>query len=197
MVRRLLWSMMLAGVLSGPTAVARDVLYGFTPFPYDLTLEAVEGTWEFTLENSTLFALHMDACVPWNEILAEAPFPQWLQQDWSNSRARIPAGRPVYIAITPTKTDRVTAAFACGQNEGEELEPPAAIGGVPLDDPGVMQAYLDYARRVISGGDMLNVMEEDDRKLRVKQFLDIGISFDLTEKEMVTILYRELFTANK
>ena len=55
----------------------------------------------------------------------------------------------------------------------------------------------DYARRVISGGDMLNAMEEDDRKLRVKQFLDIGISFDLTEKEMVTILYRELFTANK
>ena len=55
----------------------------------------------------------------------------------------------------------------------------------------------DYARRVISGGDMLNSLEEDDRKLRVKQFLDIGISFDLTEKEMVTILYRELFTANK
>lgn len=55
----------------------------------------------------------------------------------------------------------------------------------------------DYARRVIGGGDMLNTVEEDDRKDRIRQFLDIGLSFELTEKEMVTILYRELFTANK
>ncbi len=55
----------------------------------------------------------------------------------------------------------------------------------------------EYARRVIGGGDPLSTSEEDDRKQRVEQFLDIGLSFDLTEKEMVTILYRELFTANK
>ena len=55
----------------------------------------------------------------------------------------------------------------------------------------------DYARRVIAGGDVLSTNEEDDRKDRIRQFLDIGLSFDLTEKEMVTILFRELFTANR
>ena len=55
----------------------------------------------------------------------------------------------------------------------------------------------EYARRVIGGGDMLSTIEENDRKHRIRQFLDIGLSFDLTEKEMVTILYRELFTANR
>ncbi len=55
----------------------------------------------------------------------------------------------------------------------------------------------DYARRVIGGGDMLSAIEEDDRKHRIRQFLDIGLSFDLTEKEMVTILYREVFTADR
>jgi len=44
---------------------------------------------------------------------------------------------------------------------------------------------------------MLSTIEEDDRKHRIRQFLDIGLSFDLTEKEMVTILFRELFTANR
>ena len=55
----------------------------------------------------------------------------------------------------------------------------------------------DYARRVIGEGGKLNAIEEDDQRHRIRQFLDIGLSFDLTEKEMVTILYRELFTANR
>ena len=51
----------------------------------------------------------------------------------------------------------------------------------------------EYAKRVIVGEDDLSSNEEEDRSGRIKQFLVIGLSFDLTEKEMVTILYRELF----
>ncbi len=51
----------------------------------------------------------------------------------------------------------------------------------------------EYAKRVIVGEDALNQNEEDDRSERIQHFLEIGFSFDLTEKEMVTILYRELF----
>lgn len=147
-MKRLVMSTLLLSLLGGMPVHARDVLYGFTPFPYDLSLEAVENTWDFTTEHSTLFAAHMDACVPWNEILAEQPLPQWLLDDWASSRSRI-AGRPVYIAITPTKQDRVTAAFACGTNENDAQEPPPEIADVALDDPVVQAAYLEYARRVV------------------------------------------------
>lgn len=54
----------------------------------------------------------------------------------------------------------------------------------------------NYARRVIVGGDALSPREEVDRVNRVQQFLAIGFSFDLTEKEIVTILYRELFVGH-
>lgn len=52
----------------------------------------------------------------------------------------------------------------------------------------------EYAKRVIVTGNPLTPDEEQDRADRIHEFLNIGYSFDLTEKEMVTILYRELFT---
>lgn len=52
----------------------------------------------------------------------------------------------------------------------------------------------EYARRVIVTENPLTPDEEQDRAERIQEFLNIGYSFDLTEKEMVTILYREIFT---
>jgi len=52
----------------------------------------------------------------------------------------------------------------------------------------------EYAKRVIVTSNPLTPDEEKDRADRIHEFLNIGYSFDLTEKEMVTILYRELFT---
>ena len=52
----------------------------------------------------------------------------------------------------------------------------------------------EYAKRVIVSGNPLTPEEEQDRADRIQEFLNIGLSFDLTEKEMVTILYRELFS---
>ena len=52
----------------------------------------------------------------------------------------------------------------------------------------------EYAKRVIVSGNPLTPEEEQDRADRIQEFLHIGLPFDLTEKEMVTILYRELFS---
>lgn len=52
----------------------------------------------------------------------------------------------------------------------------------------------EYAKRVIVSRNPLTPEEEQDRADRIQEFLNIGLSFDLTEKEMVTILYRELFS---
>ncbi|MCI0440058.1 MAG: hypothetical protein L0177_13155 [Chloroflexi bacterium] len=59
-----------------------------------------------------------------------------------------------------------------------------------------LSTLKDYAQRVIADGDVLDEEEEQDRAERMRQFMEIGGSFDLNEKEMVSIIYRELFAAD-
>ena len=52
----------------------------------------------------------------------------------------------------------------------------------------------EYAKRVVISDGDLSKAEEEDRLARIRKYIEIGDSFDLTQKEMVTILYREMFT---
>ena len=56
-----------------------------------------------------------------------------------------------------------------------------------------LEALKGYAARVFGRGEALNAREEDDRAARVQEFLAIGTSYELTEKELVRLLYRSLF----
>lgn len=51
----------------------------------------------------------------------------------------------------------------------------------------------EYAERVIVHGDVLTNSEEDDRKARFRNFAEIGDSFSLTERDMVSMLFEGLF----
>jgi hypothetical protein len=59
-----------------------------------------------------------------------------------------------------------------------------------------LAALKQYAQRILVKGDTLTENEEADKSHRMTEFLQIGNSFDLSEKEMVTILYREVFSAS-
>ncbi len=128
---------------SGVTAT----YFGFTPFPYDFTLEAVAKTRETIAPHSTLWALHYDNGIPWQEALADAPFPARVQRDWDRDAKAIPAGHVVYVGLAPLDKDRKSLAPATG--EQERMPMPEALRGVPLDDPNVQKAYLNYARRAV------------------------------------------------
>ena len=56
-----------------------------------------------------------------------------------------------------------------------------------------LSTLKDYAQRVIADGEILDDQDDRDKRERLSEFLEIGNSFDLNEKEMVSILYRELF----
>lgn len=154
----LIWLLCVVTYLVYPLASAGDdrgkaqtpVLYGFTAFPYDADAETERRVDEIILPNSTLYAAHRDDCLPWAEALEARAFPQWLEEDLRSIRARIPETHTVYVAITPTATDRRSLAPACGSREGEEAVMPAALRAAGLDHPEVQRAYLNYARRVIA-----------------------------------------------
>ncbi len=130
-------------------ANALGVEYGFTAFPYDFSLDAVRKTHEIILPNSNLYAIHLDQCLPWKEALEGKPFPKWLRNDWNDVSSRIPKDHSVYVAVTPTQTDRRSLAEQCGSSEDSPRKPPAEIVGKSYRDPLVQQAYFNYVKRVV------------------------------------------------
>lgn len=141
----------LALGLSGP--LRAEVLYGFTNFPHDMTPDAAEVVHDLTVPNSTLYAQHMDQCVPWHEALAGTPFPSWLQADLAEIRRLRSPLQTMYVAVTPTMNDRQTLAEACGADEGTTRALPDALQGRAMDDPAVVAAYLAYVRRIFDALD--------------------------------------------
>jgi hypothetical protein len=198
---------LLPGRLRAATADAVDVpasrtYFGFTAFPYDMTIEAFLKTHQTVVDNSTVYALHFDDGIPWKELLADAPFPKHFQKDWDDAAHGIPKGMKVYVGLAPLDKDRHSLAPATG--DAKRLPMPAELRSAPLDDPKLEAAYLAYARRAVQlfKPDFLNIGIESGSPMmlrdppRWKQFealydhvrtaiklefprVQVGISFNL------------------
>ena len=139
------WQAPVEGSRKAP--VAAGTLFGFTPFPYDLTLEALTKTHHIVTENSTIYALHYDDGIPWKEALADTPFPPRVQKSWDDQARSIPRGHRIYLGLAPLDKDRTSLAPAKGEQDGAAT--PRELRQAPLDDALVKQAYLNYARRAV------------------------------------------------
>ncbi len=60
-----------------------------------------------------------------------------------------------------------------------------------------LETLSAYARRVILKGERLAEDEDEDRLVHLREFFGIGTSFDCTEKDLVTLLYRDVFGARR
>jgi len=148
--QRMLASLAIAVmVLMAPRIGHTEPLFAFTPFPFDLSQEALDKTWEFTEQNGSMFALHFDQCIPWQQMLDGVDPPQWMLDSWSTSLTHV-KGRPVYVALTPTGTDRHTIIQGCGDTESNDIAAPASLLNLPFDDPRIQAAYLAYAERLVA-----------------------------------------------
>ena len=54
-----------------------------------------------------------------------------------------------------------------------------------------------YAKRVLLEKDFLSPDEESDKELRLREFSAIGISFEMTDKEVAELLYKGLFESHE
>ncbi len=54
-----------------------------------------------------------------------------------------------------------------------------------------------YARKALVCGQFLDDSEADDLALRMQEYLVVGTSFNCTERELVTLLYRGLFQSKQ
>jgi hypothetical protein len=193
-------ALLLALAVNAPSAEP-PTLFGFTPFPYDRTMEAVEKTQEIITANSTIYALHFDGSIPWKEILAGEPLPAYMQKKWDDMARKIPKTHKVYVGLAPLDTDRKSLAPAASEKGRGPM--PDELQNAPLDSPDLKRAYLNYARHAVrqfkphflnlgieAGGVLMNDTErwpqfehlyEHVRSALKQEFSDIqmGISFSL------------------
>lgn len=140
------FALLLALAVNAPSAEPLT-LFGFTPFPYDQTMEAVWKTHEIISANSTIYALHFGDPIPWREMLAGEPLPAYIQKKWDDMARKIPQTHKVYVGLAPLDTDRKSLAPAASETGRGPM--PAELRNTPLDSPDLKRAYLNYARHAV------------------------------------------------
>lgn len=139
----------LASLLIAPIraqeAEPRPFRLGFTPFPYEISYEAVDFTYAAIAEDADLIVHHFDDGVPWPEALAGDPWPAGLQTEWEDRLRRTDPDLAIMLSVTPINFLRTGLAPYRG-DEGDQPLPPE-WEGKPFDDPDVITAFANYVLR--------------------------------------------------
>ncbi len=126
----------------------RRFYMGFTPFPYDITQQAVDDTYQNIINDGDLVLIHFDNGVPWNEALNDLPFPANVQYDINKANTTIPADHKIFLTLTPNHIDRETLAHYWNDN-GTQQDLPASWNTYSFNHPDVISAYIKYCKRMI------------------------------------------------
>lgn len=137
---------------------------GFSRWPPAATQMAIERLNAFLIRHADMTLIHLDSGVPWPEALADEPFSSHVQNDWRSNKEAVPADHKLFVAITPLNNKRDGLAAYRGDKDNQAL--PSDWEDRSLDNPGVKQAYLNYALQAIEFFD--------------PDFLAIGIEVNLT-----------------
>lgn len=126
---------------------SRSFYMGFTPFPYDISQEAVDFTYDAIAKNADIINHHFDNGVPWQEALDNQPFHPNVINDWTFRKSATPSGHKVYVSVAPINLLRNGLALNRGEFEDMALTEP--WNEYTFSDEQVKLAYLNYCKRII------------------------------------------------
>jgi hypothetical protein len=127
---------------------ARPFYMGFTPFPYAISLEAVEYSYERIAVDADLIAHHFDNGVPWVEALSGATYSENIMNDWKFRLANTPENHQIFVAVTPISFERTGLARYRGEQDDMPL--PAPFDNYSFDHPDVEAAFMTYCEVIIA-----------------------------------------------
>jgi hypothetical protein len=127
---------------------SRAFRLGFTPFPYALSVLAVEYTYDRIAEDADLMAHHFDNGVPWVEALAGEPYNDNIRDDWNWRLSQTSPDMPVLLTTTPINFERDGLAPYRGAEDDMPL--PAPWDRYGFDHPDVIAAYTQYTLESIA-----------------------------------------------
>lgn len=140
---------------------------GFSSWPYDLTVDAVNWVYEHAGRYGDMIDEHLEEGVPWPESYSGQPFTKNYQDGLSFRRSKQRPGHKLLISINPLSITRTALAAYRGDEPDQKLPDP--WNGYSFNDPRVKEAYLKYARRMI---DFFN-----------PDFLCIGVEVNLLKRD--------------
>ena len=129
------------------TAAPRSYRLGFTPFPYEISMEAVNWVYDTLAEDSDVIMQHFDNGVPWPEALAGEPYSDNIMNDWEMRRSLTPPDHAIILSMTPIAFFRDGIALYRGDQDDMPL--PAPWDSYTFEDPEVSTAYFNHLHRAI------------------------------------------------
>jgi hypothetical protein len=162
----------------------RSFLMGFTRWPADLTREGVTIAEKYAYAHGDIVSVTFIGGIPWSEALDGKPFPQDVQE---NLKYRPPAGKKLFLSISPLDKDRRGLAPYWGETENQPL--PSPWNREPLNSARVKRAYLNFVLRAVE------TMRPDFLAIGVEA--NVLLSRDLLKWEQFKDLYRETYRAVK
>jgi len=120
---------------------------GFSPWPYDATVEAVNWVYGKLAAEGDVVSHHMEEGVPWPESYSGAPFSESYRNEIQSRLDRKVAGQKVLLSISPLNGWRDGMALYRNERINDPL--PSPWDGYALNSAEVKTAYLNYAKRMI------------------------------------------------
>ncbi|HWP23645.1 MAG TPA: hypothetical protein VNM15_05610 [Candidatus Binatia bacterium] len=122
----------------------RPFLMGFTLWPADLSREGVRAAEEFAYAHGDIVSIMLIGGIPWPEALEGKPYSRDVQQALSY---RPPAGKKLFLSISPLDKDRRTLAPYWGERDSMPL--PSPWDRETLNSARVKKAFLQFVVRSV------------------------------------------------
>lgn len=131
-----------------PPAVTRAFDMGFTTWPYDATVDAVNFVYTEIAARGDFIAHHLDGGIPWQAALDGAAYDPAVEAEIQGRLDNTPADQRLYLAISPFNGARDGLAGSWGAGTNEPLQAP--WDSRDFDSPEVITAYTNFARDMIT-----------------------------------------------
>ncbi len=126
----------------------RSFAMGFTPWPYDASIEAVNFVYSEINTRGDIVAHHLDAGIPWQEALDGTAYPSAVENELNTRAANTPPDKMVYLTISPFNSARDNlAGYWNNTGTGQALSSPWSSRD--FDSTEVIQAYINFANKAI------------------------------------------------
>lgn len=162
----------------------RPFLMGFTPWPADLSDEGHLIAQQFAFMHGDIVSIMLIGGVPWPEALDGKPFSKDID---GNISYRAPAGKKIFLSISPLDKDRRNLAPYWGEKDSLPL--PKPWDKEALNSPRVKKAFLNFVLRSVRS------MRPDYLAIGVES--NVLLSRDLAKWKQLKELHRETYTAVK
>ncbi len=131
-----------------PPPVTRAFDMGFTTWPYDATVEAVNFVYTETSARGDFVAHHLDGGIPWQAALDGVAYDPAVEAEIQSRLDNTSVNQRMYLAISPFNGGRDGLAGNWGAATNEPLPPP--WDARDFDSPEVITAYTNFASDLIT-----------------------------------------------